>query len=301
MRGLVITAGAAALLAANAAFAQGTETHVECTMCKGWNTPQKPFNIVGNTWYVGTTELSSVLITSPQGHILIDGPLPQSAPIIAANIEALGFKLKDVKFILNSHAHFDHAGGIAELQRLTGATVAASASGAKVLEAGTVGSDDPQYDPKEVYRVPKAVNVRAVADNEAVTVGPLAVKANYTPGHTPGGTTWSWVSCENGKCYDVVYADSLTSISTDGFLYTNDEKGEDRSPAFKASIARVAALKCDVIVAAHPGFTDVMEKNAARTATRNPFIEGDGCRKYAAHAAERLRIRLDKERTGAAK
>lgn len=292
--GLAGTAGTAAAQVAASAHAD----HIACAMCEGWNQPQKPFRIVGNTYYVGTRELSSVLITGAKGHVLIDAPLPQSAAIIAQNIEALGFKLKDVKLILNSHAHFDHAGALAELQRLSGATVAASANGARALEAGTVGTDDPQYDAKEVFRIPKVPKVRPVADGETLKVGKLAVKANYTPGHTPGGTSWTWISCEKGRCYDVVYADSLNPISTDGFLFTSDEKGEDRSASFKASIDRVAALKCDVIVAAHPGFTDTLEKNAARTAGRNPFIEGDGCRAYAADAGERLRVRLAKEKAG---
>ena len=306
MKAMAALAAMAALGLANLAQAQGTEQHVECSKCVEWNQPQTPFQIVGNTYYVGTSELSSVLITGPEGHILIDAPLPQSAGIIAANIKALGFKITDVKFILNSHAHFDHAGALAELQRLSGATVAASVKGASALEAGTVGADDPQYDPREVFRVPKVARVRRVLDAETLRVGALAVKANYTPGHTPGGTSWSWSACEQGKCYDVVYADSLTPISTDGFLYTRDEKGEDRSAAFRASIARVAALKCDVIVAAHPGFTDMLEKLAARTAAgasstkaasaANPFIEGDGCRRYAAEAQKRLDVRLAKER-----
>ncbi|QOY96505.1 subclass B3 metallo-beta-lactamase [Massilia sp. UMI-21] len=176
-----------------------------------------PFNIHGNTYYVGTAGLSALLVTSPQGHVLLDGALPQSAPLIRKNIEALGFKMRDVKLILNSHAHFDHAGGIAALQKLSGATVVHSPHGAQVLRDGTPGTDDPQYDPKDRFHIPKLAQVKEVADGQTLSVGPLRFTAHATPGHTPGGITWSWQSCEGKACLDMVYADSLTPVSTDGF------------------------------------------------------------------------------------
>ncbi|HEY8539460.1 MAG TPA: metallo-beta-lactamase [Steroidobacteraceae bacterium] len=109
---------------------------IECAQCEAWNKDQAPFRIFGNTYYVGTHGLSAVLVTSPDGHVLIDGALPQSAPLIAQHVEQLGFRLSDVKVILNSHVHFDHAGGIAELQRLSGAKVIASERAASVLRTG---------------------------------------------------------------------------------------------------------------------------------------------------------------------
>src|SRR5690606_3712231 len=116
-----------------------------CESCAGWNEPQAPFKVFGNTYYVGTRGLSSLLITSPEGHILIDGGLPNSAPLILQNVSSLGFDVADVELILNSHAHFDHAGGIAALQRASGALVVASAPSAPVLASGEVGHDDPQH------------------------------------------------------------------------------------------------------------------------------------------------------------
>src|SRR5262245_59415103 len=109
-----------------------------------WNKPQKPFHIYGNTYYVGTEGLSAMLITSREGHILIDGTVPEAAKQIAKNIRTLGFHVEDVRLILNSHVHFDHAGGIAELQKLSGAAVAASPASSKVLLSGAVDKDDPQ-------------------------------------------------------------------------------------------------------------------------------------------------------------
>lgn len=294
-----LTLAALGLALAGGAIAHKAEpppAQFKCSSCKEWNAPQKPFNLYGNTWYVGTGELSALLISSSKGHILLDGALPQSAAIIEKNIKALGFRMKDVKLILNSHAHFDHAGGIAALQRSSGAAVVASAHGARVLADGVIGKDDPQYDPAQDPRIEKVAKVKAVADGEKVTLGGLSVTAHMTPGHTPGSTTWSWSSCEKGRCLDMVYADSLTPVSSDGFRYSGSASSPDLSASFRDSIAKVAALKCDVVVSTHPGFTGIKDKLAARSAATNPFIDPEGCRSYAAGASKRLEERLAKEK-----
>jgi metallo-beta-lactamase class B len=269
---------------------------VNCDNCKEWNAPVKPFNIYGNSWYVGTAGLSAVLVTSPQGHILLDGALPQSAPLIIANIKALGFRIEDVKVILNSHAHWDHAGGIATLQRASGATVMASASGALGLQSGTNGKDDPQYQANPVVHVAKVAKVKVVGEGDTVKVGPLVLTAHMTPGHTPGGTTWTWTSCEDARCLNVVYADSLNPYASGDFAYTGKGGTPDISASFEASIAKVAALPCDIIVPVHPGTTDVLGKAAKRSGTDNPLIDANACRAYAAEAGGLLAKRLAKER-----
>jgi metallo-beta-lactamase class B len=278
-------ASLACLFAMSAASAAAPVDLIRCGACEAWNKPQKPFNVVGNTWYVGTADLSALLVTSPQGHILLDGALPQSAPLIAANIKALGFRLEDVKLILNSHAHWDHAGGIAALQQLTGAAVAASKHGAQVLRDGTIGKDDPQYDAKAPVFITPVKQVRDVADGETVRVGDLALTAHLTPGHTPGSTAWTWKSCAGDKCYNIVYADSLTAVSLGDFRFS------PMADAFRASIARVAALPCDVAISTHPGFTDVQGKLA-----RANFIDPNSCKDYAAAALKNFEARLAKER-----
>lgn len=285
-----------ALVLAMAGAAQAKDGAVNCDKCKEWNKPAKPFNVYGNTWYVGVDGISAVLITGPRGHILVDGALPQSAALIEANIKALGFRIEDVKLIVNSHAHWDHAGGIAALQRASGAVVAASASGALALKSGTHGVDDPQYYANSPVHVPKVGNVKVVRDGETVQVGPISITAHMTPGHTPGGTTWSWTSCENQRCLGVVYADSLNPISRDGFNFTAKGGAPDISASFAASIAKVAALKCDIVLSAHPNGVDLLGKAAARTPARNPFIDADGCRAYAASADKLLADRLARER-----
>lgn len=265
----------------------------QCTHCDEWNQPQQPFNVAANTWYVGTQGLSALLITGPQGHILLDGALPQSAAQIERNIAALGFRIEDVKLIVNSHAHFDHAGGIAALQARSGAQVATSAHGAQVLRDGVIGKDDPQYVPGDDPMVAKVPGARGVADGETLRVGPLAITAHLTPGHTPGSTTWTWTSCDAKGCLNMVYADSVTAVSADGFRFAGARAAEMRS-----RIDKIAALPCDVIVSTHPDFTGTFDKLAARTPAHNTFITPDGCRQYAAEAHQRLDARLASEQAG---
>lgn len=284
-----------ALCLSSAAAAAADPNHIHCTSCESWNVAQEPFKVVGNTYYVGTKELSAMLVTTPKGHVLLDGALPQSAARIAANIKALGFRIEDVKYILNSHAHWDHAGGISALQKASGATVLASEWGARVMRAGTVERDDPQYDANEPVHFPKVANVRAVKDNDIIRIGDVAITALMTPGHTPGSTSWTWKACEGEKCYDVVYADSLTAVSMDGFRFSGGAGKPDISGSFRATIGRVGKLKCDVVVSTHPGFTDTLTKLAATTPEHNAFL-GGGCAEYAAGALKRFEERVAKEK-----
>ena len=186
--------------------------------CAEWNAPQRPFAIHGGSYYVGTRGLGAILITSPAGHILIDAGLPESAKPIMASVRSLGFRVEDIRLIGNSHAPCDHAGGIAEIQRASGAAVAASPSTVPVLSERSSGTNDPQNG--VLLPFPAVSNVRELADGDTLRVGPLAVTAHASGGHTPGGTTWSWQSCEQGRCIELVYADSQTPISADGFFFT---------------------------------------------------------------------------------
>jgi len=265
-----------------------------CDDCLEWNAPQAPFKLFGNSYYVGTAGLSSVLVTSDAGSILLDGALPQSATLIDEHIRALGFKTEDVKFILNSHAHYDHAGGIAALQRATGATVVASPDGAKALETGMPTPDDPQLGYGKSMQFPRVQKIKVVADGEAVKVGPLAVTPHYTPGHTPGAITWTWQSCEGAKCVHMVYADSLSAVAAPGFKYTSDPK---RVEQFRQSIATFEQLPCDVLVTVHPGFVNLPKKLAARKDANDtsPFIDSGACKAFAANVRKMLDARIAEE------
>jgi metallo-beta-lactamase class B len=266
-----------------------------CEACEAWNRRLPPFRVFGNTYYVGVAGLSALLIASDAGHILLDGDLPQSAPLIAENIRALGFRLEDVRLIVNSHAHFDHAGGIAALQRASGAVVAASPAGARALESGEPVPEDPQYGfGRESNGFPPVPAVRTVADGETLRIGELAITAHFTPGHTPGSTTWTWRACEAARCLDVVYADSLNAVSAPGFRYTQSPGLVD---GFRRSIAAVAQLPCDILLSVHPGFSDLEEKLRRRAAgtSGNPFVDRRACRAYAAVAARTLDRRIATE------
>lgn len=266
-------------------------------MAENWNDPQDPFAVFGDTYYVGTRGLSAVLITSPQGHILIDGGSPESAPMIAQHIRQLGFKLEDVKFILNSHDHFDHAGGISELQKLSGATVLASVQGEKVLRSGQPSKGDPQYG--DLPAMKPVANTRAVADGEVVKLGPLAVTARYTPGHTQGGVSWTWRSTENGKAAAMVYADSLNAFAAKPFRYSDSKSYPTALADIKKSIATVAGFDCDILISAHPGASDLFERLAKQPKLGNAaFIDRQACRAYAEAGTERLNKTLAAEAAG---
>jgi metallo-beta-lactamase class B len=268
---------------------------IGCKECADWARPQTPFNIVGNTWYVGPAGLSSILITGPQGHILVDGTLPEAAQQIEANIKALGFRIEDVKLIVNSHMHYDHAGGIAYLQRKSGAQVAAGLASVAALESGDDPVDDPQHELLKDRHVAKVAHVRGVRDGETLSVGPLRITTHATPGHTAGSTTWSWRSCDTA-CHDVVYIDSISALAGPGFRYTGDATHSDLSPSFFASIDKISALPCDVALVPHPGGTHMLEKAKARTPDHNPFIVPGECRTFAEKERRGLQAYLANER-----
>src|SRR5687767_10010755 len=164
-----------------------------------WNRPFQPFHLVGNIYYVGATGVSAFLIVTSAGSILIDGGLPETAPLISRNVAELGFRLSDVRYLLNSHAHFDHAGGLAELKRSSGATMVASSGDAPALQTG--GPD-----------MPAVVVDRVIGDGEMLRLGDTNLTAHITPGHTKGCTTWTMETTENSRAYRVVFYCSTSIV-----------------------------------------------------------------------------------------
>ena len=267
----------------------------KCPECAVWNAPQAPLRIYGNTYYVGPHGLSSIMVTSDAGHVLMDGALPESAPQIAANIRSLGFRLEDVKLIVNTHVHFDHAGGIAELQRLSGARVVASPWSAEVLSKTGSGRGDPQYG--SIQRITLVPHVDILRDGETFHVGNISVTAHLTPGHTPGGTSWTWRSCENGRCLDMVYADSVTPVSGDGFKFSASTEYPDAVKDFERTFAFLDKVPCDIVLTTHPdasGFWRRVEERR-KGASPDPMIDPTACRQLADRAREQLRERLADE------
>lgn len=256
-----------------------------------WEGPQDPFQLYGNSYYVGTQGLSSVLITSPAGHILIDGASPKAAVQIAAHIRKLGFKPEDIRYILVSHEHFDHAGGIAELQALSGATVVTSPAAMPVLASGKTDKGDPQFGSRLPDMKPVAP-IRTVRDGDSVDLGGLSVKAHYTPGHTQGGISWTWQAVEQGKTLNLVYADSLNAIAGPGFRYSANTLYPTAKADIERSIARVAALPCDILVTAHPDSMDLIERQQKGKAA---LVDPTACRRYAETGRARLAKTLAEE------
>ena len=268
------------------------DTPYICERCDDWNEPHVPFRIHGNTWYVGTDGLSSILIETDDGLILLDGGLPQSAALIDTNIRALGFDPLDIRAILVSHAHFDHAGGVAALQRLTRANVFSSEAGVATLGTGRLGEDDPQYVADSGDgSFPAIRNVTAVGDGEFVTVGSVNVQAHHTPGHTSGSVSWTWESCALNTCLDVVYADSLTAVSAQGYSFA----ASGAATRMVESAGKIADLPCDILLSPHPFFFGMHDKLERRD-EGNPFINNLACTFYAESALDWLERRLDAER-----
>ncbi len=288
--------GIAVTLCAHPARAQHADALTQgyppslCASCAEWNAPEAPFRIHRDTYYVGTHGLSSILITSPEGHILIDTGLPNSAPIILENIRALGFDPSDIELILNTHPHFDHAGGTAAIQQASGARVAASPASALVLERGSSGPDDPQYG--ILFDFPSVSGVERFTPGDTLRVGPIEVVSHATAGHTPGGTTWSWESCDNDGCVDVVYADSQTPISAEGFRFTDSETYPNAVADFEHGQRVLETMPCDILITAHPGASSLWERLADG---KEGLIDPEACRRYAASARQQLTIRLARE------
>lgn len=252
---LALTAGATAALAQNPS---------------AWSQPAAPFKIIDNTYFVGTAGLPTYLIATKQGLILLDVGLPENAPLVEANIRKLGFKLSDVRFILNSHAHFDHAGGLAKLKADTGAWLTASEGDRYALEKGVYpGSED-----RKDFNFPPVKVDGVVGDGEQVRLGGVTVTAHLTPGHSQGCTTWTWpVKDRDGSthtaidfCSASVAANSLVPEQYPGIVAD-----------YKATFAKAKTLQGDVFLAPHSEFIGLDAKKARLGKPGpNPFIDRAG-------------------------
>ncbi len=259
----------------------------QCQGRDGWSDPAPPAHIFANVYMVGTCGIVSLLVTSPKGHILIDGATAEAAPFIADNIRKLGFQPTDVKYLVSSHEHLDHVGGLAALKGITGARMLARAEARKSLETGISDPTDPQLAILPPFAGIKVDQI--VRDGETITLGPIKMTAIATPGHAPGGTSWTWKSCEGATCHQFVFADSLGAVSADAYRFTDH-------PAYvtvlRATMKRVSELKpCDVLIAPHPAQSRFFE----RVSGKEPLADPVGCANYAKAAIERLDARLAKE------
>jgi metallo-beta-lactamase class B len=274
-------------VAAPARPASFAEHQARCAGKDGWSDPAPPVRIFGNVYDIGTCGITVLLVAGDQGAIVLDGATAEAAPSIIANIERLGFKPTDVKLLLSTHEHPDHAAGLAPLQRRTGATMVATAASRAALESGVPARDDPQRE----NSTPQFRGVRVgrlVRDGEVVRLGQLQLTAHTTPGHAPGSTSWSWRSCEAASCHAIVYADSVSAIASDGYRFSDHPA---YVAAFRASLAKIANLPCDLIITPHPAASDLYERLAGKA----PLSAGTACRAYAATGRAKLEDKLADE------
>ena len=237
--------------------------------------PVEPFRIAGNIYYVGSNDLTSYLIVTPIGNILIDTGQREMVPQVTSNIEKLGFQLSDIKLILSSHAHFDHAGGIAEVRRLTGAKFFASQLDAPLLERG--GKGDPNFGDRFPFEPTKPDET--FANGKQIKLGGTTLRANVTPGHTKGCTTWTTMVQEGGKKLNVVF---VCSISSPGYRLVNNKGYKDIEADYLRSFEWFKNAKVDIFLASHAVFYDIEGKMTAMRAGAkvNPFSDPKGYKEF---------------------
>jgi len=273
---------------------------IEPVAASRWLVDQPPLHVYGNTYLVGFGGLNVGLIKTKAGLILIDGALPQGVKTVEAHIKALGFRMQDVRYILSTEPHFDHASGIGALARDSHATVIAGMAAVRALETGIPSADDPQAGYHARYH--GVGPVRGVRDGDRITLGGVTVTAVATPGHTPGSTSWSWRSCEQGECKAMVFASSLNPISAPGYLFT-DSAHLSELEGFRHSFAAMKALSCDVLISAHPDQSGGDEKAVRLRAgvEPNPFLDPSACRAFAANFEKLFDQRIADEKAGKGK
>jgi metallo-beta-lactamase class B len=257
-----------------------------------WTTPHAPFRIVGNVYYVGSKDLASYLITTSQGDILINSNLTSSVPLIRKNIETLGFHFKDVKILLISHAHWDHAAGSAEIKRLTGARYMVMDADVPVVESG--GKSDFQYGADAGSHFPATKVDRVLHDGDEVKLGGVVLVAHKTPGHTKGCTTWTMKVREDAKTYNVVIVGS-PNVNT-GYKLAGNAAYPTIAQDYELTFQTLKSLPCDVFLGAHGGYFGMEAKFARmKPGGPNPFIDPEGYKSYVSEREQTFQKELAKQ------
>lgn len=257
-----------------------------------WTEPFPPFQIAGNLYYVGSKGLANYLITTPQGHILINSDLEANAPMIRESIEKLGFKFSDVKVLLISHAHWDHDAGSAKIKELTGAKYMVMDGDVTVVESG--GQADFHYGNDPATRYPSAKVDRILHDGDEVKLGDVVLVAHLTPGHTKGCTTWTMKVSDGGRSYDVVIVGSPNV--NDGYKLVNNAKYPQIAADYERMFRVLKSLPCDIFLGAHGSYFD-MEGKYARHKERGTavFVDPDGYKRFVTSKEQEFRIELKKQ------
>jgi metallo-beta-lactamase class B len=284
LRLLILSSLCISILVPSHAFAQGSPD---------WTEPFPPFRIAGNLYYIGSKGLANYLITTPQGNILINSDLEANVPLIEASIEKLGFKFKDTKILLISHAHWDHDAASATIKEKTGAKYMVMDADVSVVESG--GKTDFQYgnSPANLYK-PAKVD-RVLHDEDEVRLGGTVLVAHLTPGHTKGCTTWTMRVTDGAKTYNVVILGSPNV--NPGYKLVNNAAYSQIAQDYERMWGVLKSLPCDIFLGAHGGYFDLEEKYPRlKEGAANPFIDPDGYKKYVDEKEQEFRTELAKQK-----
>lgn len=254
------------------------------TVRESWRQPIEPFRIADRTWYIGTAGLSALLVETDEGAVLIDGGMPQAAGMLLANMAKVGVAPSEVKYILHSHAHADHVGPLAAVQRATGATVATNAESAVLLARG--GSDDIHFGDDITY--PPVQAGRIVMDGEVVELGGLRFTVHFTPAHTPGSMSWTWTDQRDGQPLRIAYLDS---VSTPGYDLLDNPRYPRIVDDYRRGYATMRDLPCDLLITPHPDGSGWTPQDAG-----NRLPSPMSCAGYADAAGRALDAAIAKQR-----
>jgi metallo-beta-lactamase class B len=260
-----------------------------------WTRPAPPHRIAGNLYYVGSEELASYLVVTPQGNILINSNLESSPPLIRKSVEALGFRFSDIKILLISQGHYDHCAGSAQIERLTGAKYFVMDGDVSVVESG--GKTDFQYGKRRAMLFPPAHVDRVLHDGDQVRLGDSVLVAHLTAGHNKGTTTWTMDESEAGRTLHVVIVGGPNVNS--GYKLVGNTAYPKMAEDFRKGFEVLKSLPCDVFLGAHAGYYGLKEKLArAQAGDRNAFIDPEGYRAYIANREQAFEIELKRQQAG---
>jgi metallo-beta-lactamase class B len=292
-------AGAIVLTAVAALAMVGSRGNVTLSAQTAGNDFLAPFpahHVIGNIYFVGSKGLGIYLITTPEGHILVNAGLAESVPLIQQSIAKLGFKFSDIRILLISHAHFDHDGGAARIKELTGAKYVVMDADVPVVESG--GKEDFFYGKRTDLLYPPAKVDRAVHDGDTVKLGDTVLTAHLTPGHTKGCTTWTFKVQDGGKSYDVVIVGSPNV--NEGYKLVDNAAYPQIASDYERGFRVLRSLPCDVFLGAHGSYYGMEAKYARiKDGTANPFIDPVGYKDYVKEREQSFRAELAKQQVGA--
>jgi metallo-beta-lactamase class B len=249
-----------------------------CEPWDDWDKPAPPFQVFGNTYHVGTCGITSILVTSAQGHLIIDSGTKAGAEVVAANVQALGFSLSDVRYLTHTQEHFDHVGGMARLQELTGARLIASKRAQPVFETGISQAGDPQHGMHEPM-APVKVD-RVIENGAAIELDGQSIHATYTPGHSPGAISWRWIACESERCLTLIVTDGLSPVAAPDYRWADHPQ---YLRDYQASIEWLMGVDVDLCLSAHPSQTRLFERIEA-----DALVDSSLCRSAAVGVLNRL-------------